>query len=92
MEPVAFRAAAAAAGFVVHSLGAALGGRSVNGGVAGGPAGVAAGRWFDQWSARRVTLTDPATMARVAARLRAVGPVADVLSGGTTRAPYLESL
>src|ERR1035437_8780656 len=36
VEPVAFRAAAAAGGFVVHSLGAALGGRSVNGGVARG--------------------------------------------------------
>src|ERR1022692_830168 len=36
VEPAAVRAAAAAAGFVVHSLGAALGGRSVNGGVAGG--------------------------------------------------------
>ncbi len=31
-------------------------------------------------------------MARVAARLRAVGPVADVLNGGTTRAPHLEFL
>jgi hypothetical protein len=80
-------AATAAGGFVVHSLGAVLDGRSVNGRVAGSCAGLLAGLWFDRWSALRVTWTGPATMACVRARMRRRRAVA-----GTGRAPHLEFL
>ena len=85
MDPAAFRSAAAAAGIVVHSLGAAPGGRSANGRVPGAPEERAGRHWFDRWSALRVPLTDPATMARVHARMRRPS------GGGESRASHLES-